>query len=65
MQTFEAARHEDGREYVKEEYKCGKWHASPEECIQENMTYIISHPRQKFTLIDEDFLEPTLEDPKD
>lgn len=24
MQTFEAARHEDGREYVKEEYKCGK-----------------------------------------
>lgn len=65
MQTFEAAQHEDGSEYVKEVTRCGKWHASPEECIQENMSYIASHPRQKFTLIDEDFLEPTLEEPKD
>mgnify|MGYP006958157746 CR=1 FL=1 len=55
MQTFEAAKHEDGREYVKEEYKCGKWHTCAEECIYDNLQYIISHPRQQFTLIDEDY----------
>lgn len=54
VKTHEARISESGDGYVAEVTKYGKMHANPETCILNNLNYIITHPRQEFTLMDYD-----------